>query len=184
MSKIEYFKIIHKYIKPDSLAYSFYIPHVILVTAKAIKVGIRIGLSKDKLRFIEESAMLHDIGMIKTKDEEIGCFGDNPYLCHILEGQKILEKEGLPMHARVARSHIGVGITKEEIIDKKLPLPEEDFLPETLEEEIISYADLFFSKDPKIIWQEKNYERVVRDIEKHGKEKLEIVSKWHKNFSD
>ncbi|MFH0791660.1 MAG: HD domain-containing protein [bacterium] len=184
MLKVDYLKIIHKYIKPNSAAYRFYIPHVVLVTVKATHIGRKMGLSSEKVRFIEEASMLHDIGIIKTKDEEIGCNGKAPYICHILEGQKILEKEGLPKHALVARTHIGVGITKDEVISNKLPLPQEDFIARTVEEEIISYADLFYSKNPKIIWQEKSFMEVRKDVSRFGVKHTEILNRWHKKFGD
>jgi uncharacterized protein len=184
MPKIDYFRIIHKYLKSDSAAYRFYLPHAILVTSKAIKIGAKLKLSSPKLDFIEEAAMLHDIGIINTDAKEIGCNGKMPYICHIVEGQKILEKEGLFKHALIARTHIGVGITKDEVVKNNLPLPPEDFIAKTIEEEIISYADLFFTKDPKLIWREKEYEKVVKGIEKHGKEKLKTLSNWRKKFGD
>jgi uncharacterized protein len=39
----------------------------------------------------------------------------------------------------IIRNHIGAGITKEEAVS--LGLPEEDFLPRTLEEKIVAHAD-------------------------------------------
>ena len=58
----------------------------------------------------------------------------------------MLRKEGLPQHARVAERHTGTGLTKETIQRQGLPLPLHDFSPETIEEQIVCYADKFFSK--------------------------------------
>ena len=55
-------------------------------------------------------------------------------------------KRGYPQHARVCERHTGAGLTKREIIEQELPLPQQDFLPETTEEKLICYADKFFSK--------------------------------------
>ena len=60
---------------------------------------------------------------------------------HGIAGAKILRMEGFPKHARVAETHIGVGIIKEDIEKNELPLPKEDFVPKTTEEKIIAYAD-------------------------------------------
>jgi uncharacterized protein len=57
-----------------------------------------------------------------------------------------LREEGFTRHARVAERHTGSGLTKEQIIAQGLPLPAEDFVPETIEEKVICYADKFFSK--------------------------------------
>src|SRR5437762_10894206 len=125
MRKVDYFRIIHKYINPRSFTYRIYIVHVSLVTSKALKIAKHLKLDGDRRRFIEEAAMLHDIGIIHVKAKEIGCRGKLPYICHISEGRKILEAEGLPLHAKIAENHIGVGgLTLEEIINEKLPLPQ------------------------------------------------------------
>jgi len=148
--KVDYFRIINKYISPYSQTYNIYVPHVTLVTAKAIKIGRKLKLGADQLRFIEEASMLHDIGIVHVKAKEIFCNGEMPYIYHIVEGRKILEAEGLPMHAKIAENHIGVGgLSKEEIISRKIPLPHRDMLCETIEEKIISYADLWYSKKPQ-----------------------------------
>jgi len=182
MKRIEYFKIIHKYIRPDSLTYSLYIPHVSLVTVKSIRIAEMLCLSNDKLRFIEEAAMLHDIGIIKVNDEELGCNGKLNYLCHGTEGRKILEAEKLMKHAEVAENHTGVGIFKDEIENNKLPLPKKDIVAVTLEEEIISYADLFFSKNPQKIWHERSIEEARASIEKFGKRHIKRFKEWVERF--
>ena len=126
-AKVNYMRIIHKYIQPYTQVYQLYIIHVTLVTAKALKIARKLKLSKVQQRFIEEACMLHDIGIIKVNSRKIGCHGELPYIQHIVEGKKILEAEGLPAHAKIAENHIGVGgLTKEEIIAKKLLLPQRD----------------------------------------------------------
>ncbi|MBS7379679.1 MAG: hypothetical protein KIG72_00230 [Bradymonadales bacterium] len=59
-------------------------------------------------------------------------------------------------------------MTAEEIRSHGLPLPEVDFLPVTLEEKLITYADTFYSKTPAVMRNEKPFEKVVRSISKHG----------------
>jgi uncharacterized protein len=179
---IDYFEIIHKYIAPDSLTYRFYVPHVSLVTAKALEVACRFDLSEEQLRFIEEAAMLHDIGIVRVNQAILGCEGDGPYIRHGIEGRKILEVEGLPEHALVAERHIGVGITKTEIIENNFPLPPRDMLPQSLEEKIISWADLFFGK--KRPWQQKSREKIKKNLGKFGdaEEKVKIFEEWSKIF--
>lgn len=180
--KINYFKIIHKYIRPDSLTYSLYLPHVSLVTAKSIRIAERLDLSDAKLQFIEEAAMLHDIGIVMVNDEELGCSGKLDYICHGVEGRKILEKEGLLKHAKIAENHTGVGIFKDEIIKNNLPLPKRDILPTTIEEKIICYSDLFFSKIPEILWHEKEVDEARRSIGKFGERHVKIFNEWVKKF--
>ena len=42
-------------------------------------------------------------------------------------GAEMLRKEGFPRHARVCERHTGAGVTREQIINQHLPLPEQDF---------------------------------------------------------
>lgn len=179
---VDYFAIIHRYIPPNSRAYAFYVPHVTLVTAKALRLGRALGLSAERLRFVEEAGMLHDIGIVRVHEPEIGCTGDLPYICHGVEGRRILEAEGLPRHALVAERHIGTGLTAEEIERAGLPLPRRDMRPLTLEEELISYADLFFSKVPERLWYEKSVAEVRAEVARFGPRALAVFEAWRARF--
>ena len=177
---IDYFKIIHKYIKPDSKLYRLYIVHVTLVTHKALSIARKLDLSKKQMQFIEEASMLHDIGVFEVDAPEIFCFGKKAYHQHILVGYKILKKEGLPKHAEVALRHTGVGITKEDIRKQNLDLPEDDYVPETLEQRIISYSDIFFSKSVNKIWKARSLKEAREVMAYFGKKNAEIFDKWSK----
>ena len=93
-----------------------------------------------------QGAMLHDIGIFKTNAPSIHCHVDAPYLLHGYLGAEILRKEGHETLARICERHTGTGLTRQNIIDRNLPLPAKDFLPESIEEKIICYADKFYSK--------------------------------------
>lgn len=183
MERVDYFRMIHKYIAPDTPLYPIYIIHCQLVTGKALKIARKLKLSEESQQFIEEAAMLHDIGIFRTNAPEIFCTGELPYVCHVLEGRKILEDEGLPRHAQVAESHIGVGISQADIAEQGLPFPPRDIFPATVEEQIISFADFFFSKNPAKLWQEKSLDKIRKSVSKRGKQKAEILEEWIKRFS-
>ena len=78
--------------------------------------------------------------------------GSEPYLRHGLIGGELLRTYGSAHHldleeyARVCERHTGSGLTAGEIREQGLPLPPQDFLPETPLEKLICYADKFFSK--------------------------------------
>jgi uncharacterized protein len=179
---INYFKIINKYYDFNSPVYREYVVHTTLVANKALQIGKKLGLDKKSLEFIEEASMLHDIGICKTDYLEINCDGSLPYIQHGIAGSKILITEGLPKHANVAMTHTGVGIFKSEIEENNLPLPARDYVPESLEEKIISYADLFYSKFEETLWQEKSLDEVRKAVSKYGDDKLEILENWIKLF--
>ena len=158
--------------------------HVSNVTSLALKIAKRQKLKKSQLEFIEEACMLHDIGIVKTNTPDIFCYGKQPYIMHLIEGREMLINEGLPLHARVAANHVGVGgLSKETIKKKKIPLPVEDFLAETIEEKIISYADLFYSKNPDKIWKKKSVSEIKEKLTKRP-ESLALFKKWYKEFGE
>ncbi len=157
--------------------------HGRLVTRRALKVARSLQNSQPlDLQFIAEAAMLHDIGIILTDTPSLGCFGTGPYLCHGVKGRQLLEAEGLPRHALVCERHIGIGLTVEEIRSQSLPLPERDMLPQTLEEQIICYADLFYSKDRKKRHKEKSAIKVRKNLEKFGAGKGQVFDRWQRKF--
>jgi uncharacterized protein len=96
--------------------------------------------------FVEEAAMLHDIGVTLCDAPKIHCMGTHAYIEHGYLGAEILRQEGLPKHADVAERHTGTGIDIEQILREDLPIPIKDYSPRTLEEKLICYADKFYSK--------------------------------------
>ncbi len=125
--------------------------------------------------------MLHDIGIFKCDAAGIQCFGTKPYICHGRIGAELLRSEGFPRHARVCERHTGAGITKAQIIAQNLPLPQQDFLPETMEEKVICYADKFFSKTH--LDREKTIEQAEKSLSKFGDEGVLRFREWEKCFS-
>ena len=177
-------KLIRKYYSAAPLAWQILLDHSRLVTRRALQIGRYLQAQGDSvdLKFIAEAAMLHDIGMIMTDTPELGCHGTGNYLQHGIRGKEILEHEGLPKHARVCERHIGVGLTAEEIRRQHLPLPARDMQPETLEEQIICYADLFYSKGDKTPNPEKTFAEIAEKLKKYGKNKVDVFEHWQKRF--
>ena len=120
------------------------------------------------IEFVEEAAMLHDIGMCRTDAPGIHCHGTEPYILHGIIGRRMLDSIGLYRHARVCERHTGTGLTAAEIISEHLPIdPPRDLLPESLEEKVICYADKFFSKS-RIDEAPKTLEGARRSLAKFG----------------
>ncbi|MGM5488297.1 MAG: HDIG domain-containing metalloprotein, partial [Nanobdellota archaeon] len=103
------------------------VQRIALKTAQSIP-----GINKE---LIATGALLHDIGRFQAPPKTADS------IKHGIYGAQILHKEGLPEHARIAERHIGIGITKQDIEQQLLPLPPKDFVPETKEELVITYAD-------------------------------------------
>lgn len=90
--------------------------------------------------FLEEAAMLHDIGIFLTHAPGIQCFGTEPYICHGYLGAGLVRKEGFPRHALVCERHTGAGLSLKDIMDQKLPVPHREMLPVSMEEQVICFA--------------------------------------------
>jgi uncharacterized protein len=156
--------------------------HGRVVADLALEVCQRLSLPENDCRFVEEAALLHDIGVCRIHAPKLGLYDKNPYIMHGVIGRKILEHEGLPLHALVCERHIGVGITVADVISQNLPLPHRDMVPLTLFEEIICFADLFYSKSPGKITQKKLPEQVRNKLSGFGEGKVQIFDRWMERF--
>jgi len=175
--------IIKKYFEPGSGAFEILIEHSSLVMARALAVAENVRHLSPDLAFIREAAMLHDIGIVFVHAPEIGCHGDRPYLCHGYLGRELLEKEGYPLHALVCERHIGTGISIHDIEALNLPLPLRDMRPQTIEENLVCYADKFYSKRIGRLRHEKSRDEARGEVEKFGPEKLRAFDAMHQLFS-
>ena len=174
-------ELIDKYYSKHDLAKSILIAHSRSVADYALKIAANVAEKEPVDRaFIEEAALLHDIGMIFTLTPKFGCHGVKPYITHGIIGAKMLRNEGLSRHALVCERHIGVGLSVEDIQNQSLPLPLRDMRPQCLEEEIIAYADLFFSKS-KV--GKRSVEKVQESLARHGIHKVKIFNAWHTRFA-
>ncbi len=174
--------ILKKYYNPESKAFYIIIQHSSMVAEKALEIARGVKHLYPDSSFIHEAAMLHDIGMFLTRAPRIGCYGNCPYICHGYLGREILEKEGLPEHALVCERHVGVGITVSDVEEKSLPLPKRDMIPVTIEEQIICFADKFFSKVSGSLIEERPLKSIRNTIARYGTEKLERFDEWVKKF--
>lgn len=173
-------QIIDKYYPEDNALRHILITHSTLVMERAVRIcdaHPELGINR---QFVIEAAMLHDIGIFKCNAPSIHCTGDAPYICHGRIGAELLRAEGYPMHARVCERHTGAGLAKQEIVSRHLPLPEQDFLPETIEEKLICYADKFYSKSH--LEHQKSIEEAVRSLQKFGEEGVLRFMEWKKIF--
>jgi len=181
---INCYKIIGKFYDPDSLSYRIVTEHGKQVAQMALEVAAIVPDLKPDVNFIREAGLLHDIGIFLTDAPLIGCLGKYQYICHGYKGREILDDLGLPVHALVCENHVGVGITAKEIKSCQLPLPERDMVPVSIEEQIICYADKFFSKGSKLQSKKKTINEVLHTLKHYGDDKVEIFLKWSKIFGN
>ncbi|MBS7655846.1 TIGR00295 family protein [Candidatus Bathyarchaeota archaeon] len=107
------------------------IEHCIAVSKTAVEIAescLRKGKKLD-LETIKIGALLHDIGRAFTHDVK-----------HGVMGAALAKSMNLPISiVRIIETHIGAGIPAEEA--EELGLPKKDYMPLTLEEKIVCYAD-------------------------------------------
>lgn len=130
--------------------------------------------------FVEEAAMLHDIGVVLCDAPKIHCMGTHAYIEHGCLGAEILRQEGLPKHAAVAERHTGTGITIEQIMREQLPIPLQDYTPRTLEERLICYADKFYSKTK--LGQDKPMSKIRMHMWKYGSDAVQRFDELQQQF--
>ncbi|NLX80569.1 MAG: HD domain-containing protein [Proteiniphilum sp.] len=173
-------EIIERYYTKGTRLYDIYMSHVTDVTEKALQIAQKHPELAIDVRFIEEAAMLHDIGIFLTDAPRIACIGDMPYICHGYLGRDILNREGYPKHGLVCERHTGTGLSLQNIIDKKLPIPQRDMRPKSLEEQIICFADKFFSKSK--LGREKPIKKIRENLKMHDTHQVSKFDEWCEMF--
>ena len=168
-------EIIDKYCKGEELRHIL-LTHSRAVADKALTIARNHPELQADEQFIEEAALLHDIGIVRVNAPAIVCVGTEPYICHGILGAEILRAEDLERHALVCERHTGTGLTLQQIINQQLPLPHRDMQPVSIEEQIICFADKFFSKTR--LETEKTVEEAHRSLEKFGAEGLVKFDAW------
>ncbi len=188
--KIDYQQIIDLYYPEENALKTILTEHSRSVADKALFILDKHPELQLDRTFVEAAAMLHDIGIIGCDAPGIKCFGTHPYICHGRIGAEMLrllpqhldlslvglDEETLQRLARVCERHTGAGLTREEIVSQQLPLPHEDFLPESMEEQLICYADKFFSKTK--LTQEKTIEQAKNSLAKFGGDGVSRFLRW------
>ncbi len=171
--------ILAEYYEPGSKAFDILVAHGEQVTRKALGAAERVSRLQPDLEFIENAAMLHDIGILETDSPGLGCNGRHPYVRHGILGRKMLESCGVPAYGLICERHIGVGISAEDVRQQNLPLPARDMLPLTIEEQIICYADKFFSKNGNGKKSEaKSVEQISTELACYGPDKVKRFQIW------
>ncbi len=173
-------KIIQKYYPVKSDAYQILVSHSRSVADKALAIArMHPEMSLD-LPFVEEASLLHDIGIFRCNAPEIDCHGTAEYICHGYLGAELMRAEGYPRHALVCERHTGTGLSLEMIIARNLPVPHRDMRPVSMEEQLICFADKFYSKTK--LGKEKSVDKIRKSLEKYGEAGVKQFDAWCKLF--
>lgn len=177
MSPVE---LISTYYPQDNELKNILLLHSESVAQKSLWIADHHPELKLDTTFLYEAAMLHDIGIFLTRAEGIYCFGTEPYICHGYLGADLVRRAGFPRHALVCERHTGAGLSLKEIIEQQLPIPHREMVPVSLEEQVICFADKFFSKTH--LEREKSVEAAQKSIARYGEEGIIRFNRWCRLF--
>lgn len=196
---MDYLALIHRYYPEDNALRRMLLHHSRQVCARALQIVERHPELGANRNLVEAGAMLHDIGIFLTDAPGIHCHGTAHYILHGSLGAQLLRNEAEQLKkekqqaiqlqeelhfyealARICERHTGTGLTRQTIIERGLPDPQQDLLPETIEEQIICYADKFYSKSH--LERERTIPQTLQSLEKFGDEGVEKFRHWTELF--
>lgn len=151
------------------------------VALRALGVARRhpeLGLDR---RLLYEGAMIHDVGIFLCHAPAIHCLGREPYLAHGPLGAALVRRAGREDLARICERHTGTGLTRALLASRGISLPlGGDLLPETPEEQVVCYADKFYSKShPE---RERSVDETARSLEGFGADCVATFLGWAARF--
>ncbi len=98
---------------------------------------------------LEAGCLLHDIGTYALFDSKGLDGNEHNYKQHAIFGAALAIEEGFDERiADMIRTHVLMGLTKEEIVANNFGMPRKDYIPATIEARLLCYADRFHSKHP------------------------------------
>ncbi|WP_430814547.1 HD domain-containing protein [Carboxylicivirga sp. RSCT41] len=174
-------EIINKYYAEGSPLWVTLTEHSYAVRSKALDIVSNHPELEADAQFVSEASMLHDIGIYMTNAPDLHCQGIYPYICHGYLGRELLEKEGYPKHALVCERHTGTGLSMIDIQKQQLPVPQRNMLPLSIEEQIICFADKFYSKS-RALTKAKSIDKIRKSMLKHGVHQVKRFDEWCEMF--
>jgi uncharacterized protein len=135
-------RALHERLAPTAEAFELVHTHCEIVWAVARQL-LPPALDAELVR---AGCLLHDVGVYLLYGAD-GTLDHAGYLRHGVLGQELLRDLGFAETlCRFCAHHTGVGLDRDEIVRRRLPLPPRDYLPESAEERLVMYADKFHSK--------------------------------------
>jgi uncharacterized protein len=142
------------------------INHCLAVTDVALEFAGRLqkkGLKIDR-QLVEAGALLHDLGRSKTHTVD-----------HAVVGAQMAKSLGLPESVvKIIKRHVGAGITADEA--RQMGWPEDVYVPQSLEEKVVSYADKLVDQSGRIPIA-REFERLQNENKSDAAERVRKLNK-------
>lgn len=146
-SKTKIQELHRRYARNDHV-FSLVYEHCQIVTEIAMWCVEQNNLEVDK-KLLEAGCLLHDIGTYALFDAKGLDGNEHNYKQHAIFGAALVMEEGFDTRiADMIRTHVLMGLSKQEIVDNNFGMPQKDYFPTTLEARLLCYADRFHSKHP------------------------------------
>ncbi|MEV0154764.1 HD domain-containing protein [Micromonospora sp. NPDC050686] len=141
----EQIRALHERYAPTEEAFDLVYTHCRIVCDVAEQLLDRHRPAVD-VELVRAGSLLHDIGVYRLYDAT-GRLDHENYLRHGVLGQALLRDLGFPeLVSRFCAHHTGVGLTRDDVLRQGLALPVGDYTADTVEEQLVMYADKFHSK--------------------------------------
>ena len=79
---------------------------------------------------------------------------------------------------------MGVGLSVADIRRQRLPLPLRDMQPVSLEEEVVCYADKFYSKKDRAGGKPRSIADIVNTLRRYGESPARRFETWARRFEN
>jgi uncharacterized protein len=155
---------LHRRYAQNEKVFKLVFEHCQIVCEIALWCAEQKQLQVDK-PLLEAGCLLHDIGTYALFDAEGHGANEHDYKQHAIFGAALALEEGFDGRiADMIRTHVLMGLTKEEIVANHFALPEKDYTPTSLEGRLLCYADRFHSKHPTFNAYEPFLARLSKDL--------------------
>jgi uncharacterized protein len=172
---------LHEKYAPTSAAFDLVYTHCEIVCKVAEQVMERQQLAVDQ-DLVRAGCLLHDIGVYRQYLPS-GQLDHANYIRHGILGHELLRELGWPETiCRFCSCHTGVGLSRDDVVRQSLPIPVDDYLAESGEEEVVMYADKFHSKStPPVFMTAAAY---AASVQRFGEDKAVRFASMRARFGE
>lgn len=139
---------VHKRYARNDTVFDLVYTHCQIVAEIALWCADNINEPVDR-DLLQAACLLHDIGTYALFDAEGNSDNAHNYKQHAIFGSALVLEEGFdPRIADLIRTHVLLGLSKDEVVSHGFGMPLNDYQPTSLEGRLLCYADRFHSKHP------------------------------------
>nr|WP_321498617.1 HDIG domain-containing metalloprotein [uncultured Methanolobus sp.] len=142
------------------------ISHCIAVSDLSLEIAARIRLQGKQvdLELVEIGGLLHDLGRAQSHGID-----------HAILGVELARSYGLePEIQEIIKRHIGAGITRDEARD--LHLPDDDYIPVTMEQKIVAHADNLLVGTERISIEKRVHKMEKKELSRESIDRVKVLA--------